>query len=55
MVAAEAAEDNKVERESNVAAVTAANDNSNRDSGSRGIDDNGGGGDSNGGKKITIN
>jgi hypothetical protein len=39
---------------SGTAMVTAANNNSNSDSGSRGIDDNGGSGDSNGSKKITV-
>jgi hypothetical protein len=49
------AEDNNNKRESNVAMVTAADDDSNSDSGSRCNYDNGSGGDSNISKKITIN
>ena len=51
MAVAEVAEDNDDERESNVATVTVVNDDSNIDSGSRGDDDNGGSGESDG-KKI---
>jgi hypothetical protein len=53
MAVAEAAEGNNNERESNVAMMTVADNISNSNSGSGG--DNGGGCDSNGGKKITIN
>ncbi len=52
-MAAEATEDNNNERESDVAMMTVANNDCNSDSGIGGID--GGGGDSNRGKKITIN
>ncbi len=52
---AEAAEDSNDERESDLATVTAADDNSNINSGSRGDDDNGGCGESDGEKKLTIN
>jgi hypothetical protein len=53
MVVAEAAEENNAKRESNVAMVTMANDNSNSNRGSRGDDDTGNRGDRDGGKKIT--
>jgi hypothetical protein len=46
------AEDNNKDRESDVATVTAADDNSNINSGSRGDDDNGGSGESNGKKNY---
>jgi hypothetical protein len=54
-LAAEAVEDKDDKQESVVKMVTAADINSNSDRDSRGNDDNGGGGDSNIGKNITIN
>jgi hypothetical protein len=50
----EAAEDKDNKRESDVAMVTAAIDDSNSNCDSVGNDDNGSGGESNGGKQITI-
>ncbi len=47
--ASEAAKDNDNERDSDVAMVTAADNDSNSDIGSGGYDDNGSGGESNGG------
>jgi hypothetical protein len=49
--AAEVAKDNDNKRESDMAMVTAADNNSNIDSCSRGDDDNGGSGESDGKKK----
>jgi hypothetical protein len=54
IAAAEVVDNNDNKQESNGAKVTAANDNSISNSGSRGDDDNGGIGESKGGKKITI-
>jgi hypothetical protein len=52
---AEAVENNDIEHESDIAMVTAADNDSNSNSSSGGNDDNGGSGDSKGSKNLTIN